>query len=271
MDMEYAQSLFRDLLNIIRTLRGPNGCPWDRKQTHRTLIPYMLEEAHEAVAAIEENNMTSLAEELGDVLLQVVLHAEIASERLALGRKDAFDISIVLNAICSKLRYRHPHVFDDLKVETSQEVVENWNRLKLQEHKNDSSGSTLDSVSSALPQLTAAWKYQVRAAQTGFDWDNIADVLYKVEEELHELVYEIKRKAEKERIEDEAGDLLFAIVNLCRFLDVNPEEALRKANKKFKRRFTCLEKRLGGAENMKTMSVEELDLEWDKVKLDEKA
>lgn len=269
MNEEQASSLFHELLNIIRTLRSPTGCPWDRKQTHQTLIPYMLEEAHEAVAAIEENNMAALAEELGDVLLQVVLHAEIASERLEQGLTDGFDIQTVLKAINSKLRYRHPHVFDDLKVETSQEVVENWTKLKYLEHKSDSDESILDTVSTALPQLTAAWKYQVQAALTGFDWDNIEDVLYKVEEEFHELVYEIKHDEGKERIEDEAGDLLFAIVNLCRFLDVNPEDALRKANKKFKHRFTRIEKRLGGVEKMKLMSVEELDLEWDNVKQEE--
>lgn len=269
MDIDRATSLFGELLEIIRTLRSPKGCPWDRKQTHETLIPYMLEEAHEAIAAIEEKNMDELAGELGDVLLQVVLHAEIASERLERGQDDGFDILSVLTKICSKLRYRHPHVFDNLKVESSREVVENWQKLKALEHHHMSSQSILDSVSPALPQLTVAWKYQAQAALAGFDWDAMSDVLDKVREEFRELTDEIDQNSPKHRIEDETGDLLFAMVNLCRFLDLNPEETLRKANRKFKRRFTVLEKTLGGPEKMKSKTLEELDLEWERVKQDE--
>jgi tetrapyrrole methylase family protein / MazG family protein len=269
MNIEIAQTFFAELLSIIKKLRGPDGCPWDRKQTHETLIKFLVEESQEAIAAIEENQMAELANELGDVLLQVVLHSEIASERLETSQSDGFDIVTVLSSLCRKLKLRHPHVFGDVQVESSDEVVENWHKIKADENRNSpkTSASILGSVSPALSQLTRAYKYQIIAALAGFDWDNISDVFGKVEEELSELLCEIESAAPPANVENEMGDVFFALVNLCRFLNIHPEEALRKSNAKFYRRFSMLEKHLGGAEIMKTLSLEELDLEWDRIKL----
>ncbi|MBN1878631.1 nucleoside triphosphate pyrophosphohydrolase [bacterium] len=270
MQSKEPRELFAHLLEIIKKLRAPDGCPWDRKQTHQSLIPFMLEEAHEAVAAIEEGNMDELAGELGDVMLQVVLHSEIASEHPAGNREGGFDISIVLEKICGKLIHRHPHVFGNVTVDGAEQVLENWQKIKADEKTVDPVEGILHSVSPALPQLLVAQKYQQRAALVGFDWDDISDVFEKIQEEIREVQYEIDNESEMKRVEDEVGDLLFAIVNLSRFLGVNAEEALRKANNKFKRRFNKLERVYGGAENMKGKSLEELDLEWDRVKESEK-
>lgn len=259
------QKLFSELLDIIKSLRGPAGCPWDRKQTHQSLVPYMLEEAHEAIAAIEDQQMDDLAGELGDVLLQVVLHAEIASEQMSNDRTEGFDISTVLSRICTKLIHRHPHVFGDVKVDGADQVLENWQKIKADEKKPDHQKNLLDSVPQGLPQLMVAQKYQDRAASVGFDWDNLADVFDKVKEEIEELAVEINRK-DKGAIESELGDLFFALVNLSRFLGINAENSLRKANNKFRRRFTAVETSLGGADAMKGKSLEELDLEWDRIK-----
>ena len=259
------QKLFSELLDIIKSLRGPAGCPWDRKQTHQSLVPYMLEEAHEAIAAIEDQQMDDLAGELGDVLLQVVLHAEIASERMSNGRTEGFDISTVLSRICTKLIHRHPHVFGDVKVDGADQVLENWQKIKADEKKTDRQKNLLDSVPQGLPQLMVAQKYQDRAASVGFDWDDLEDVFDKVQEEIRELAEEINRQ-DKGAIENELGDLFFALVNLSRFLGINAENSLRKANNKFRRRFTAVETSLGGADAMKGKSLEELDLEWDRIK-----
>ncbi|MBN1297786.1 nucleoside triphosphate pyrophosphohydrolase [bacterium] len=269
MNDQSASVLFSELLDIIKALRSPSGCPWDRKQTHQSLISYMLEEAHEAVAAIESDDLTALAGELGDVLLQVVLHAEIASEARQRGEPHGFTISDVLTAINGKLRHRHPHVFGDVTVRCADEVADNWQSIKSREKRSPGAASILDDVPLALPQLLAAQKYQERAAQVGFDWDDIADVQAKITEEWNELL-EVLNEDNASRIEEEYGDLLFALVNLARWLRINSEEALRKANRKFRIRFSQVETEVGGAEAMREKSLEELDLVWDQVKKNEK-
>ncbi len=272
MNIENAQELFAELLTIINKLRSPHGCPWDRQQTHETLIKFLIEESQEAIAAIEENNMPELAAELGDILLQVVLHSEIASERLQSEKTDGFDINTVLKQLISKLIHRHPHVFGDIKVASSDQVLENWQKLKAAEQHNaqNHNGSFLDTVPASLSQLTRAYKYQIKASMAGFDWDNIQDVFHKITEELNELSEELENGSPDENIENEIGDLFFSVVNLCRFLKIHPENALRRANLKFYRRFSALEKQIGGVEKMKKMSLEALDLEWDSIKSSER-
>lgn len=270
--MRTAPELFNQLLEIIKKLRSPEGCPWDRQQTHQSLIPFMLEEAHEAISTIEDNDLKELPGELGDVLLQIVLHAQIGAERQAEGHPDGFDITDVISQINSKLERRHPHVFGTVNVDNADEVLVNWQAIKAQEKNGiDSNPRLLDGVSPSLPQLTTAQKFQERAAVVGFDWDTVEDVQDKIQEELQELNEAVAENHSQEHIIEEIGDLLFATVNLARTLKINAEDALRIANKKFQRRFNEVETMAGGAESMKTKSLEELDLIWDEVKRQERS
>lgn len=232
--METAEKLFKELVETIAKLRSEDGCPWDRQQTHDTLKPSLIEEAYEVVDSIDEKNDEKLEEELGDLLMQVLLNAQIAEDD---GR---FDIRGVIAKINDKLKRRHPHVFGDVQVRNTQEIIENWEAIKSQEHSNRERESLMDGIPSHLPGLMRARKIQSKASRVGFDWEKAEDVLVKVEEEMEELKASIKASTQ-DGIEEEIGDILFSIVNLSRFLNVEPEEALRKTTSKFIRRFRQME------------------------------
>lgn len=222
------------LLQIMRRLRGESGCPWDREQTHDTLRPYAIEEAYEVAEAVQNRNIPALVDELGDLLLQVVFHATIAEEA------GTFNMNDVIQAICSKMERRHPHVFGDLRVENSAEVLLNWETIKKWEQKNQPRMSALDGVPKALPALMATGKLQSKAAKAGFDWSDIRDVWDKITEETNE-VKQAAAMNDKAALTEEVGDFLFAAVKMARFLDVEPETALLQANLKFSRRFQQME------------------------------
>jgi len=244
---------FQRLLDVVARLRGPGGCPWDREQTHDTLARHMVEEAHEAVDAIRHADWEHLSEELGDLLLQVALHAQLGSE------EGTFDIRDTLHAIISKLIRRHPHVFGEVQLDTPEEVVARWERIKAEERGEP---STLDGVAEGLPALIYSFKLQTRAARAGFDWDEAEDVLPKLEEELREIE-EVLRRGEGD-LEDELGDMLFTLVNICRHYKVDPEVALRRSARKFVRRFRDIEERCRAeGRDMEEMTLEELDRLWE--------
>jgi tetrapyrrole methylase family protein/MazG family protein len=219
-----------------RLRRNPDGCPWDREQTHQTLTRYVIEETYEVVEALKENDMEKLAEELGDLLLQVYLHAEIA-------RQDGdFNIGDVFEHVSAKLIRRHPHVFGQIEVENAGQVVQNWEEIKRQERiaagKDVQSESILDGVPLASPALIVAQKYQKRAAKIGFDYDNLQEVLAKLTEELQEL----QEATTAEHMHEEMGDVLFMVARVARELNIDAEEALRSANSKFRQRFQAMER-----------------------------
>ena len=260
-------STFSELVAIMARLRGPGGCPWDREQTHATLKPYLLEETYEALEAIDAEDDAELCKELGDVLLQVVFHAQIAAEE---GR---FDIEAVGQAIVDKLIRRHPHVFDDANADGADEVLRRWEQIKKQERREqgEAAPSLLDGIPKHLPALMRAQRIQARVARQGFDWDDINGALDKVEEEFTEV-----RKAWETggdaAVEEEFGDLLFSLVNASRFLNVDPEQALRSAVAKFERRFRALEETVHArGEEVAAFSLAALDEIWDEVKAREKA
>ncbi len=236
---------FRRLLDIVAKLRGPEGCPWDRKQTHESLARHMVEEAHEAVDAIRHGDWDHLAEELGDLLLQVVLHAQLGAE------EGTFEIGDVLRCIVEKLVRRHPHVFGEVDLRTAEEVVSRWEKIKAEERGEP---SLLEGISEGLPSLVYAYKLQTRAARVGFDWRTKEDVLPKLREELEEVEEALLKGDE---VEEELGDLLFTLVNVCRHFRVDPELALRRSARKFARRFREMESR----SREKGISLEDLDLE----------
>jgi tetrapyrrole methylase family protein/MazG family protein len=224
---------FERLVSIMRRLRGPGGCPWDAEQSHDSLKRYLLEECYEVIEAIDKKDPVHLKEELGDLMLQPVFHAAIAEEN------GEFTMDDVIEAICDKLVLRHPHVFGSQVVRTADEQVENWERIKKQE-KGEERSSALAGVPPHLPALLKAQKITEKAARVGFDWDHVDQVFAKVMEELHEFE-ETMIEGNGRRMEEELGDLLFAIVNLGRFLSLNPEEALRKTIERFTRRFSHIE------------------------------
>jgi tetrapyrrole methylase family protein / MazG family protein len=254
---------FDELVRVMARLRSPDGCPWDREQTHRSLRPYMVEEVYEALEAIEEEKWARLADELGDVLLQVVFHAQLASER------GDFDIGDVCGKIVTKLKRRHPHVFSDSIADTPDEVIDRWEKLKREEEGYQDRKSAVDGIPAALPALQRAHKLQKRAARAGFDWDDITGPRAKVEEELAEVDEAAGEDAGATAVEDEIGDLLFAVVNLARFLDVEPEGALRRANDRFSRRFRSVEQQAGTSERLLEMNLEEMDELWERAKAEE--
>jgi tetrapyrrole methylase family protein/MazG family protein len=245
---------FDELVRIMRTLRGPDGCPWDHDQTHMSLRRHMIEEAYEAVAAIEKGDMSGLADELGDILLQVVFHAQIAAE----GGDFTIDDSIA--NIVAKLRRRHPHIFGSAVAETPAAVMENWDRIKRDERGERGEQSVLDGIAHTLPALTYADKMSRRAVGVGFDWETVDDVWAKVHEEIDELKAEAPGSAEAT---DEVGDLLFTIVNVARKLKVDPEQALRATCDKFQRRFGQMEREAEArGEDLGEMSIEEMEALW---------
>lgn len=252
---------FSKLRDIIAELRGPNGCPWDKEQTHESLKKYLIEETYEVIEAINSGDIDHLIEELGDVLLQVMLHAQIGED------EGYFAIEDVIEVLSEKMIRRHPHVFGDRKAENAEEVVRNWQEIK-QEEKGETKGSLLDGVSTSLPSLLRAYEIQKKAAKVGFDWQEIGPALAKVKEELGEFEHELTQKeAGLLLAKREFGDLLFAFVNVARFLDIHPEEALFETNEKFIRRFQFIEDKVQESKKpFEAYSLEELDRFWDEAK-----
>ncbi|WHY92046.1 nucleoside triphosphate pyrophosphohydrolase [Neobacillus cucumis] len=252
---------FSKLRDIIAELRGPNGCPWDKEQTHESLKKYLIEESYEVIEAIDEGDFDHLIEELGDVLLQVLLHAQIGED------EGYFSIDDVIEGISAKMVRRHPHVFGNVKAENSKEVLQNWQEIKKQE-KGEQPDSILSGVSKSIPNLIRAYELQKKAAKVGFDWQEIAPAFEKVKEELQEFEDELNGKDQELKLaKQEFGDLLFAFVNVARFLDIHPEEALFETNEKFIRRFRFIEEKVKESGKVfEEFTLEELDLFWDEAK-----
>ena len=293
---------FERAVSIMAQLRGPGGCPWDREQTFDTIRPYTLEEAYEVIEAIDARDWPELTGELGDLLLQVLFYSQMAAE------ERRFSIDDVLDRLSNKLIDRHPHVFGDVKTDTSGEVLRNWQALKAEEKKKrqvvEGTGGTpakdghlesvLHGISSAMPSLMAAYKISSRAAQVGFDWPDVEALFDKLREETEELRKNLEEYPEpgprpvaasstvsargmkvgeglQARLEDEVGDLLFVLVNLARYLAVDPESALRKTNRKFRRRFEYLEDKLREqGRKPSDASLDEMELLWQQSKQQEK-
>ncbi|MCB1720795.1 MAG: nucleoside triphosphate pyrophosphohydrolase [Rhodospirillales bacterium] len=249
-----------DLIAVMAALRNPDGgCPWDLQQNFKTIAPYTIEEAYEVADAIERNNMNDLREELGDLLLQPIYHAQMAAE------DNLFTIEDVIRDITEKMISRHPHVFGDHDAQTPEDVNKIWDERKKAE-KSDQNASALDGVTKALPALLRAKKLQKKAAKVGFEWPGPAQVLDKLEEELGEM-REALASGTLEQKTDELGDLLFVLANLARMLDINPETALRECNDKFERRFRGLEKELKQKSiDLKDASLKQMEQEWVKQK-----
>lgn len=263
MDIEELCTELQRLLVIMETLRGPTGCPWDRKQTLDSLKPYIIEESYEVVEALQERDYDLLKEELGDVLLQIVFQGEIAKE------EGFFNLIDVLKTLNDKLTRRHPHVFAEKKANTAEEVSVIWQEIKKLEKENKSEkNSILDDLSTAQPALNQAEEIQKIAAGVGFDWENIYDVLKKVREEIDEVEEAINNENYKDAA-TETGDLFFAVVNLARFLDVNSEIVLLNTILKFKKRFMYIEESVKKqGKKMEQMSLEELDGFWENAKIE---
>ncbi len=249
-----------DLLDIMERLRGKDGCPWDRKQTHESLRPYLIEECYEVIEALDSGDMGLLEEELGDLLLQIVFHSQLTKEQ------GYFNLTDVITGICTKLINRHPHVFAETIVSSSEEVLKNWEEIKRDEKSEKSYTESLERIPKGMPALMKSYKIQGKAAEVGFDWDDVEGAVDKVREELQELM-DVYKTDQKEEIWEEVGDLLFAVVNMARFLKVRPELALNKTVDKFIRRFKFIE--MSAKENgqdLKDMSLTEMDKLWEKAK-----
>lgn len=245
-----------DLLEIVHLLRQPDGCPWDREQTHASIRNNFLEEVYEAVDAIDRQDSENLREELGDVLLQIALHAEMEKE------KGSFDFSDVVHDVCRKLVERHPHVFGTVHAENEEQALDSWEAVKRRTKQQSTYTQTLESVPMAFPALMRAQKVQKRAVKAGFDWPEISGALEKIGEEARELAW-----ADEHHATEELGDLLFSVVNVSRFLKIDSEQALQAATDKFIRRFAGVEALAAERGiDMKTSSLEELDRLWDEVK-----
>ncbi|GAB4319032.1 nucleoside triphosphate pyrophosphohydrolase [Pseudothermotoga elfii] len=246
---------FQKLVSIMQKLRSPDGCEWDRKQTHHSLKPYLVEEVFELIEAIDQSEDEKLKEELGDVLLQVIFHCQIASER------GAFNISDVVTFLSEKLVRRHPHVFSD----SPGYSYEQWERIKSSE-KGEQKSSAIGRLNHALPALSLARRIQENAAAVGFDWPDISGAMEKVKEEVGELEDAIKSEGRQE-LEEELGDLLFAVVNIARFLQLDPEIALRKSTRKFVERFQMVEEFARERKlDLKKLSLDQLDELWEEAK-----
>ena len=253
------------LLKIMQQLRDPvNGCPWDVEQDFKSISAYTIEEAYEVADAINRNNLEDLKDELGDLLLQVVFHSQMAKEQ------GAFEFKDVVMAICDKMTRRHPHVFADARISSAEELGRNWEAMKASEKSlagKDKGNSLLDDVPANIPALDRASKLGKQAAKAGFDWPNSDDVMQKVDEELAELKAAVK-KNDTLNIEEELGDLLFALTNYARHLKLNPETCLRNANQKFISRFQFIESELNrSGENVQSATLADMELLWNKAKL----
>lgn len=259
-DQEKKKEAFADLLDIISTLRVE--CPWDRKQTMETLRALSIEEVYELGDAILAGDMVEVRKELGDLLMHIVFYAQIGEEQ------QAFDIADVLNGICEKLKYRHPHIYGEVKVKNAEEVLQNWEQLKLKEkgrkHK------VLEGVPVSLPALVKAYRIQDKARGVGFDWKQKEEVWEKVKEELGEFEAELAR-SDQEKMEEEFGDFLFSVINAARLYGINPENALEKTNRKFISRFSYVEDRAKEeGKTLQEMSLEEMEIFWQEAKKKEK-
>ena len=250
-----------DLIDIVRILRTPGGCPWDAEQTHESIRKDFIEETYEVIEAINKNSPEMLREELGDVLLQVVFHTLIEEE------SGSFVFGDVTDEICKKLIVRHPHVFGDVNVSSTEEVLTNWDAIKMNTKKQKTTAEAIDSIPRELPALMRACKVQKKAAKAGFDWPDVSGAFEKIGEETAEVSAAVTGGNEKEML-DEIGDLLFAVVNVARKTGIDPEEALTRATDKFSARFTLTEK-MAQEEgvDMKTASLEKFDELWDRAKL----
>lgn len=262
MDKDYKKEkeAFAELLDIMSTLRVK--CPWDHKQTLESLRNLTVEEVYELGDAILKNDLQEVKKELGDILMHIVFYALIGKEQ------EQFDITGVLDEICAKLRYRHPHIYGEVKVENEEEVARNWEQLKLKEKGRNH--KVLEGVPAALPAMVKAYRIQDKVRGVGFDWKEREDVWMKVREELDELEVEVARD-DQERMEEEFGDFLFSMINAGRLYGINPENALEKANRKFIRRFSYVEDRANEeGKNLPEMTLEEMDVFWNEAKKKEK-
>jgi MazG family protein len=253
----------QELLSIMRRLRDPEtGCPWDVEQTFASLVPHTLEEAYEVADAVERGSPKDLEGELGDLLLQVVFYAQIATEA------GLFSFEDIAGTLADKLVQRHPHVFGDAEAANAEEVVNVWEAVKEKERagQSEEAKSALDGVTRGLPALTRAVKLQKRAAKHGFDWEHVGQVLDKLHEEVAELEEELDGQREMERLEHELGDVLFSVANIARHLKVDPEQALRRCNERFISRFQHVEKRLVGQKQMAACTLQELMELWEEAK-----
>ncbi|GGI68708.1 nucleoside triphosphate pyrophosphohydrolase [Shewanella gelidii] len=251
------------LLKIMARLRDPEtGCPWDKVQTYQSIVPFTLEEAYEVADTIERMALDELPDELGDLLFQVVFYCQLGKEQ------GIFDFATVVDRVCQKLTSRHPHVFGDIQLTSTTQVKQTWEAIKAKERQDKSLHSALDNIPVSLPALSRAVKIQKRVARVGFDWPDLGPVVDKIHEEFDEVLYEVKQKdVSPQKVQDEVGDLLFAVTNLARHLKVDPEQALRQANRKFEQRFRGVEqKALVSGKPMESHSLQELDVYWEQVK-----
>ncbi len=249
-----------DLIQLVTVLRAPGGCPWDREQTHQSIKKNFIEETYEVVEAINKDDAESLKEELGDILLQVALHAEMEHER------GSFDFNDVANDICQKLVIRHPHVFGDVVANNEKEALDSWDAIKLKTKGMKKQSESMLKVPREFPALMRAQKIQSKAAKAGFDWNSVDGAFLKLFEEINELKDALK-KGSQSFVEDEFGDVLFSCVNIARFIDVDSEEALTSATDKFMNRYVLVEKLAEEkGVDMKNSSIDELDVLWDEAK-----
>ena len=261
---------FEKLVEIMTTLRGPNGCPWDKQQDFNSLKPMLVEEVYEVLEAVENNDFDGMSEELGDLLLHVVFHAQLGKE------SGKFDIDTVIGKISDKLVRRHPHVFGDESASTPEEVIKNWEAIKAQEkaeklkNRTPEQRSLLEGIPSKLPAIHEAHQISARAARVGFDWPDVDGIFEKLQEEVRELKEVIssgRDEDKRDRLEDEIGDLLFVIVNIARYLKIDSESALKRANRKFKTRFQYMEKQLAEqGKSLEQSSLDEMEALWQKAK-----
>ena len=261
---------FEKLVEIMTTLRGPNGCPWDKQQDFNSLKPMLVEEVYEVLEAVENNDFDGMSEELGDLLLHVVFHAQLGKET------GKFDIDTVIGKISDKLVRRHPHVFGDESASTPEEVIKNWEAIKAQEkaeklkNRTPEQRSLLEGIPSKLPAIHEAHQISARAARVGFDWPDVDGIFEKLQEEVRELKEVIssgRDEDKRDRLEDEIGDLLFVIVNIARYLKIDSESALKRANRKFKTRFQYMEKQLAEqGKSLEQSSLDEMEALWQKAK-----
>jgi len=251
---------FRQLVGLMAALRGPEGCPWDKKQTPDSLKPFLVEECYEVIDALDEGKPDKIKEELGDLLFQIIFHARIAEER------GHFSIDDVITAIHEKMTRRHPHVFGDEKLATDKEVLANWEEIKKKEKGHEDRKSILEGVPKELPSLLRAHRLQERAARVGFDWNHLNEALPKLDEEIAEFKESLKAE-DAGKIEEELGDVFFMLVNVSRFLGVNPDEALRKTISKFIHRFRYIEEHAANAgKSLNDMTLDEMEALWQEAK-----
>jgi MazG family protein len=253
------------VIDLIETLRGKNGCPWDRKQTPQTILAYLLEETYELMDAVESDEPEEICGELGDVLFHIFFLISLFTEKGYFGTKDVIDQNV------EKMIRRHPHVFGTDSVDSADDVRKKWYKIKMEEKNASSAVSILDSIPASLPALMRAYRISERAARTGFDWEDLSGVMEKVEEEWSELKTELQRQKEsgenQHHLALEFGDILFTLVNVARFADLHPETALRDATNKFEKRFRRMEKRISDSQrDIRSVSQQEKDALWEEAK-----